>query len=204
MISPDTRIGFWRFLRVKYGFEDSQISPYTFNLAPFLSNIKAIQQGYITSEPFLIRKAGMIPKVFLLADSGYASYAGLIQTSQKMIDNSPEIVQGFINASILGWYSFLYYDPSPAYELIMKENSDMTEELLIYARAMIKDFGLVDGGDAKGFGIGVMTNKRWEEFFGVMSKDNLYPYDLDYKDAYSLKFTGKKFGMESLINNGEK
>src|SRR5262245_12384803 len=48
MISPDTRIGFWRYLKANYGYTDDQIAPYTFNLAPFLANPKAIQQGYLT------------------------------------------------------------------------------------------------------------------------------------------------------------
>ena len=37
MISADTRVGWWSFLKAKYGYTDSQIRPYTFNLAPFLA-----------------------------------------------------------------------------------------------------------------------------------------------------------------------
>ena len=39
------------WLKARYGFEDAQVRKYTFNMAPFLADPKAIQQGYLTSEP---------------------------------------------------------------------------------------------------------------------------------------------------------
>ena len=45
----------------------------------------AVQQGYLTSEPFAIEQAegGFEPKVFLLADHGYDPYSTTIETTQK-------------------------------------------------------------------------------------------------------------------------
>src|SRR5215472_13951090 len=53
MIGSDTRIGSWIFLKNKFGYSDNQIRPYAFSVAPFLSDPKAIQQGYLSSEPFI-------------------------------------------------------------------------------------------------------------------------------------------------------
>jgi NitT/TauT family transport system substrate-binding protein len=198
MISPDTRIGFWRFLKVRFGFTDTQIAPYTFNIAPFLADPTAVQQGYLTSEPFLIRNADVQPDVFLLADSGYASYAAVIQTSQRMIDRNPDLVQRFVDASIRGWYSFLYDDPSPAYALIKRDNPDMTDELLAYGHEMLRRYGLVDSGDAARYGIGAMTQDRWRAFFDIMAEDNVYPADLDFTKAYTLQFVGNQVGMDMV------
>lgn len=203
MISPDTRIGFWRFLKVRYGFTDNQIAPYTFNVAPFLADPTSVQQGYLTSEPFVIGETGIEPKVFLLADSGYASYAAVIQASQKMIDSNPDLVQRFIDASIRGWYSFLYRDPSPAYTLIKRDNPDMTDELLTYGHEMLRRHGLVDSGDAALNGIGMMTPSRWKAFFDVMAEDNVFPADLDYTKAYTLKFIGKRVGMDAVLRGAD-
>ncbi|HXZ69210.1 MAG TPA: ABC transporter substrate-binding protein, partial [Alphaproteobacteria bacterium] len=73
--------------------KDSQIRKYTFNLAPFLSDQRAIQQGYITSEPYQIEKqSNVAPKVFLLADYGYPGYAGFILARDDLIKDHPEIV----------------------------------------------------------------------------------------------------------------
>lgn len=201
MISPDTRIGFWRFLKLRYGFTDDQVAPYTFNVAPFLADTNAIQQGYLTSEPFIIREAGIEPAVFLLADSGYASYAAIIQTSKQLINRNPGLVQRFVDASILGWYSYLYSDPAPANALIKQDNPDMRDDLLAYGREMLRRYGLVDSGDAAIGGIGMMSRDRWRAFSDIMVRDNVYPTDIDYTEAFTLDFIGKSVGMD-IVRHG--
>jgi NitT/TauT family transport system substrate-binding protein len=191
MISPDTRIGFWRFLKSKYGFTDDQIAPYTFSLAPFLADTKAIQQGYVTSEPFQIERVGIKPVVMLLSDSGYASYASVIVTSRKMVQEKPELVQRFVDATILGWQNYLAGDPTPANALIKRDNPDMSDDMLAYGRGKLKEQGIVDSGDTGPGGIGIMTDARWKAFFDVMAADGLYPTDMDYRQAYTLRFIDK-------------
>src|SRR5437773_9679036 len=80
MIGSDTRVTAWQFLKQKFSYTDDQIRPYTFSVAPFLADPKAIQQRYLTSEPFTIEKEGVQAAVLLLADTGYSSYGGLIAT----------------------------------------------------------------------------------------------------------------------------
>ncbi len=191
MISPDTRIGFWRFLKSKYGFTDDQIAPYTFNLAPFLADPKAIQQGYVTSEPYQIERAGKKPAVMLLSDAGYTSYASLVVVPKKLIETRPDLVQKFVDATIKGWVSYLHGDPAPANALIKKDNPDMSDELLAYGRAKLLEYAIVESGDATSKGIGAMNDERWKAFFDLMAADGLYPKTLDYKQAYTLQFVGK-------------
>lgn len=197
MISADTRIGSWLFLKERFGYTDDQIRPYNFSSAPFLADPKAIQQGYLTSEPYTIEQQGIKPVVMLLADSGYASYGALIQTSVKLTQDKPDLVQRFVNASIEGWYSYLYGDPAPGNTLIKKDNAEMTDALLAYGAGKIKEYGIVDSGDAKSGGIGAMTEARWHDFFDTMTKAKLYPATLDYKKAFTLQFVNKKVGMKS-------
>jgi len=195
MIGSDTRITSWMFLKSRYGYTDDQIRPYTFSVAPFLADPKAIQQGYLSSEPFTIEAQGVCPVVLLLADAGYSSYGSLIQTSDKLAQEKPDLVQRFVDASIEGWYSYLYGDPSPANALIKNDNPEMTDALLAYGIAKIKEYGIVDSGDAKRLGIGAMTDARWRDFFDTMAKAGVYPQDLDYQKAYTLRFVDKKVGM---------
>ncbi|HYD05633.1 MAG TPA: ABC transporter substrate-binding protein, partial [Reyranella sp.] len=75
LIAAASRNNYWQFLRARYGYTDDQIRPYTFNMAPFLADKSAIQQGFLTSEPLRAQKAGVKPVVHLLADNGYVSYA---------------------------------------------------------------------------------------------------------------------------------
>jgi NitT/TauT family transport system substrate-binding protein len=195
MIGSDTRVTSWLFLQNKFGYTDDQIRPYTFSVAPFLADPKAIQQGYLSSEPFTIESQGVKPVVLLLADAGYSSYGSIIQTSKKLAQEKPDLVQRFVNASIEGWYSYLYGDPAPANQLIKRDNPEMTDALLAYGIAKIKEYGIVDSGDAKTYGIGTMTDARWRDFFDTMSKAGVYPKDLDFRKAYTLQFINKKVGM---------
>jgi len=197
MIGSDTRVTSWQFLKQKFGYTDDQTRPYTFSVAPFLADPKAIQQGYLTSEPFTIEKEGVKPVVLLLADTGYSSYGGLIETSVKLAQEKPELVQRFVDASIEGWYSYLYGDPSPGNALIKKDNPEMTDALLAYGIDKMKQYGVVDSGEAKTDGIGAMTDARWKDFFDTMVKAGVYPADTDVKRAYTLQFVNKKVGIAS-------
>jgi NitT/TauT family transport system substrate-binding protein len=195
MIGSDTRVTSWQFLKQKFGYTDDQIRPYTFNVAPFLADPKAIQQGYLTSEPFTIEKEGVQPVVLLLADAGYSGYGGLIETSAKLATEKPDLVQRFVDASIEGWYSYLHGDPAPGNALIKQDNPEMTDALLAYGIGKMKEYGVVDGGDAKASGIGAMTEARWRDFFDTMVKAGLYPADTEFEKAFTLRFVNKKVGM---------
>jgi NitT/TauT family transport system substrate-binding protein len=195
MIGSDTRVTSWQFLKQKFGYTDDQIRPYAFSVAPFLADPQAIQQGYLASEPFTIAKAGVKPVIMLLADAGYGSYGALIETSQKLVRDNPDLVRRFVDASIEGWYSYLYGDPGPANALIKHDNPEMTDELLAHARETMTAYGIVDSGDAKTDGIGAMTEARWRDFFDTMAKAGVYPADLDFHRAFTLEFVNKKVGL---------
>jgi NitT/TauT family transport system substrate-binding protein len=197
LISQDARTTFWEWLKAAYGFTDDQIRPYTFNPAPFLADESAIQQGYLTSEPFAVeQQAGFTPKVFLLADAGYDTYSTTIETSWALVEDNPDLVQRFIDATIEGWYSYLYGDPAPANELIKQDNPDMTDAQIAYSIEKLKEYGVVDSGEAEALGIGAMTDERWQSFFDFAAKAGLYPADLDLSKAYTLQFVNQKVGME--------
>jgi NitT/TauT family transport system substrate-binding protein len=195
MISPPARATYWQFLRVKFGYTDDQVRTYTFNMAPFLADKSAIQQGFVTSEPFKLEKAGAKIVVHLLADGGYSSYATTIETSAKLVNEKPDVVQRFVNGTIEGWYSYLYGDPGPANALIRKDNPEMADDQIAYSISAMKKYGLVDSGDAATLGIGGMTDARWKDFHATMVEAGLYPADLDLKRAYSLQFINKKHGI---------
>jgi NitT/TauT family transport system substrate-binding protein len=197
LISQDARTTYWEWLKTQFGFTDDMVRPYTFNPAPFLADPSAIQQGYLTSEPFAVeREGGFVPQVFLLADAGYDTYSTTIETSWRLVEDNPDLVQRFIDGSIEGWYSYLYGDPAPANALIKADNPDMTDEQIAYSIAKLKEYGIVDSREAEQLGIGAMTDERWRNFFRFAADAGLYPKDLDLSRAYTLQFVNKKVGME--------
>ena len=201
LISNDARLTFWAWLKASYGYTDEQIRPYTFNSAPFLADDQAVQQGYITSEPFAVEQAaGFKPVIHLLADSGYDSYSTMIEAPKATVDDNPDLAQRFVDASIEGWYSYLYGDPAPANELIKADNPDMTDEQIAFSIETLKTYGIVDSGDSETLGIGAMTEERWSSFLQFAKDAEIYPADLDISDVYTLDFVNKKVGIEMKPN----
>lgn len=196
MVSDATVSAFWQWLKSKYGFEDTQIRKYTFNLAPFLTDEKAIQQGYLSSEPYMIREQGVEPQVFLLSDYGYPGYAAFILASDRMIAERPEIVQAFVDASIKGWVDYVYGDPSPANELIKRDNPEMTDDIIANAIRLMKENGIVDSGETLTLGVGAMTNERWQKFHDEMVKAGVYDDGLSVHSAYTLEFVNQGVGLD--------
>jgi NitT/TauT family transport system substrate-binding protein len=197
MIGADARNGWWRFLAAKYSYSDSQIRPYTFNLAPFLADKGAIQEGYLSSEPYLIRqKTGIEPVVLPLPDAGYLGYASIVTTSARLVQQNPGLVQRFVDASIEGWYSYLYGDPAPGNRLIKQANPDMPPDLIDFGRKTMIQRGTVDSGDATALGIGAMTDARWKAFYDSMVAVGVYKPGVDLSKAYTTRFVDHRVGMD--------
>ncbi len=196
-IASDFRASVWQWLKQAYGFKDEKAKPYGFNAAPFIADTKSVQEGILTSEPFAVEKAGGFkPNVFLLADYGYDSYSTTIETRAGTIEKKPDLVQRFVDASITGWYNYVYGDGAAANAAIKRDNPEMTDAQIAFSRAKMRERGVVDSGDSLTLGIGVMTDARMKSFFDKMAKAGVVPADLDYRRGYTLRFVGKKVGME--------
>jgi NitT/TauT family transport system substrate-binding protein len=196
-VSKEGMATYFQWLKADFGFKETQVKPYTFNPQPFLVDKRSAMQGYVTSEPYAIEKAGKFkPKVFLLADHGFNTYSTLIETRRDLVEKKPDQVQRFIDASIIGWYNYLYGDNKPANALIKKHNPEMTDELIAYSVAKMKEYGIVDSGDALTLGLGAMTDARMKDFFDKMARVGVTKPSIDYRKSYTLQFVNKKVGIE--------
>ncbi|HTW53565.1 MAG TPA: ABC transporter substrate-binding protein [Stellaceae bacterium] len=195
-VSPEGMASYYQWLKAAYGFTDSEVKPYTFNPQPFLTDKHSAMQGYVTSEPYAIERATHIkPKIFLLADQGFSDYSTLIETRRDLVEKKPDVVQRFVDASIIGWYNYLYHDNKAANALIKKDNPDMTDDLLAYSVGALKKYGIVDSGDALTLGIGAMTDARAKSFFDEMVQARVVKPGLDYRKAYTRQFVDTKVGL---------
>ena len=196
-VSPEGMTSYYQWLKADFGFKDDQVKPYTFNPQPFLADKHSAMQGYVTSEPFAVEREGKFkPKIFLLADQGFSDYSTLIETRRELVEKKPDLVQRFVDASIVGWYNYLYGDNAPANALIKRQNPEMTDALLAYSVAKMKEYGIVDSGDALTLGIGAMTDARMKDFFDKMVRAGVAKPGLDYRKSYTLQFVDKKVGLD--------
>jgi NitT/TauT family transport system substrate-binding protein len=197
LVSKEGMASYYQWLKADFGFKDSQVKPYTFNPQPFLVDPKTVMQGYVTSEPFSIEQQGKFkPKVFLLADYGFNPYSTLIETRRDLVEKKPGLVQRFVDASVVGWYNYLYGDSGAANALIKKQNPEMTDDRLAYSIDKMKEYGIVDSGDALTLGIGAMTEDRVASFFDKMVRAGVVKPGVDFRKSYTLQFVNKKVGLD--------
>ena len=198
LVSKDGQFSFWQWMKAEHGFKDEQLKPYTFNLGPFLSDKQTVQQGYSISEPINVkRQAGFDPVVHLLADQGFNTYSTTIETRTQLVREKPDLVRRFMEASIIGWYNYLYGDRKAANALIRKDNPDMSDEYIEASIKLMKDLGIVDSGDALTKGIGAMDEGRIKSFHDKMVKAGLYkPGDVDLSKVATTQFVNKGVGLD--------
>jgi NitT/TauT family transport system substrate-binding protein len=196
-VSKEGMASYFQWLRADYSFDETQVRPYTFNPQPFLADKNSAMQGYVTSEPYAIEtQGGFKPKVFLLADQGFNGYSTLIETRRDLVEKRPDLVQRFVDASAIGWYHYIYGDSGPGNALIKKQNPEMTDALLAYSIAKMKEYGIVDSGDSVKLGIGAMTDARMKSFFDKMVRAGVTKPGIDLKRAYTLQFVNKGVGVD--------
>jgi NitT/TauT family transport system substrate-binding protein len=201
-VSKEGLSSYFQWLKSEYGFSEEKVRPYTFNPQPFLADRQSAMQGYVTSEPFALEKsAGFKPGILLLADYGFNAYSTVIETRSDVIDKKPDLVQRFVDASIIGWYNYLYGNNAAGNAMIKQLNPEMTDELLAYSLAKMKEYGIVDSGDTLRDGIGAMTDARYANFFDKMVRAGVVRRDIDFRKAYTLRFINKGVGLNLRPKN---
>ena len=197
LLSKDGQFSFWQWMKPQ-GFKDEQLRPYNYSLSQFLADKQSVQQGYGISEPISIEKqGGFKPVVHLLADQGWSTYSTVIETRQDLVKTKPEVVRKFVEASMLGWYNYLYGDRKAADAEIKKLNPDMNDEYIAQGVALMKSMGIVDSGDSLKMGIGAMTDARMKDFYDKVVAAGLYkPGELDIASTYTTQFVNKGAGLD--------
>lgn len=187
LIGTYSREEFWQWLKSKYGFTDDQLRPYTYNAAPFLADKMAVQQGYVTNDGFVLgAPLGAEPKIFLLADFGYLNYQTTVQALKKTVEQKPQIIKAFLEASAEGWKQCLAGDYAAAEAGVIKANPDQSKDLFEYSMKELVKRKIVVGED--GLPLGAMTDERWKKFTETMTAAGVLPNTLDYKKAFTLQF----------------
>jgi len=188
LIGAQAQRGYWPWLKARFGLTDEQTRPYTFNIQPFVADKNAAQQGYLTSEPYAIQKAGVKANVLMFSDHGFPAYATTVSCMDKTVKERSKQVAAFVKASAEGWKSYLA-NPAPANALIKKDNPNMTDDQLAYSVAKLKEMGMITGGDAAKLGIGVITDARSKASYDFLVASKLLdPAKIELAKTYTTEF----------------
>ena len=153
-----------KWLERRYGLGALQVVPYSYSIAPFLTDPTFTQQVFVTAEPIAARRAGADPRVFLVADSGYDPYTAVVITHGELLRGEPATVAGVVAALREGWRAYLD-DPGPANATMGPLNPEMDAEAFrLAAEAQEPLIEVADGP------LGQMRTERWATLAGQLQQ----------------------------------
>ena len=109
-------------------------------------------------------------------------YTPIIITSEKTIDESPELIEKFLKATEKG-YLFAIQDPEEAAQLFLKENSELDPELVTASQ---KYLSMHYKGDSTKWG--TMDKSIWDNFSNWMFENDLLQGRLSSDMAFTNEF----------------
>jgi len=174
------------FLEQKYSIHINTI-PENYEIGRFLADKGFIQQGFLTSEPFIFSQMKVPVRSMLIADSGYDPYRVLF-TNLAYAHAHPDIVKAFVRASIHGWQDSISIDPSPGNALIAGDHAENTPAVLAYSWSELKRAHIVDGDAAKGERVGLITRRRLESEVAILRKLGLISENIPVERFASFDF----------------
>lgn len=174
-VAIEPGLSYAKWLKQKFGEPTAKIVPYDGGVARFVNDKDFAQQCYVTSEPIAAKRKGADPKVFLVAETGFNPYIGVVVASRTGWEKNKAPLSAFVRASRAGWDAYLA-DPKAANAVMGKLNSAMDAET--FAAAAQAQMPLIRTAEMETAGqrVGVMTKKRWEELaaqlvqIGVLDK----------------------------------
>jgi len=154
-------LAYLKHLRHSYGLGGTKIVPYGSGaMAQFLDPERGdvAMQCFVFAEPIAARARGVSPKVFLVADTGFNPYAGVIVVRREFLRTNGDVVRRFVGALREGWRLYLR-DAGPTNAVMARLNAAM--DLPTFAAAARDQKPLITGGDAAARGLGTMSEERW-------------------------------------------
>jgi NitT/TauT family transport system substrate-binding protein len=170
-----------KFLKEKYGINGAKQIPYTGGIANFLADKNFAQQCFIFAEPIMAKAKGADPQTFLIADSGYNPYTGVIITSGKLAKEKPGLVAMMIQSMEQGWRAYLD-DPKPANDVMSQLNKQMDPET--FAAGAEAQKPLIEGDKDRGERLGRMKLERWQTLIDQLAAMKLLKESPEAKSCF--------------------
>jgi NitT/TauT family transport system substrate-binding protein len=172
-----------RYVEARHGISINLV-PMNYGLARFLSDPSFIQQGYVTNEAFVVRRAGARVRTMLIADSGNESLRVIITHRAFLRENEPAL-RRFVAQSLRGWQDFLHGNAEPARALIRARNERLDDAIFSHALEAMRTERLVDGDPERHEAPGLMSRARLQRQLDQLRDLKLIRSDFQLDEAVS-------------------
>lgn len=171
--------------------ETQEIDPETINIVPrtsfgidpLLNDEADVMLAWIINEGVQVTESGNTPSYLVLSDYGIDTYSVVVFTSEEVINNNPELVQGFVDAVVSG-IDFAVANPSEAIQNTLTFNADLEE-----AAQLRRLNAMIPLMNVPNVITGAMSDETWEFNADLLQDNDLISDDFDVNSAYTTQFT---------------
>lgn len=151
-----------------------EVVPHSWSVDDLAAGRVDAMSGYITSEPYLLRRMGLAPLVMRPINYGVDFYGDCLVTTERHIGEDPEGVEGFLRAVRRGW-AYAMSHPGEMVDLIhAKYAPDIPKEQLLFEAEAMRELVRPDLVE-----IGHMNPERWRQMAGTYARLGMVSGNLD-------------------------
>lgn len=165
-------------IREQIGYDASQL----------ISGEVDVATGYLTNEPLYAEEQGYEVVYIKPSQYGIIDYADVLFTSQEIIDERPELVRGYVQATLAGWEK-AFENKTEAINNVMIYLDDKNQSSRRHQTDMLEASEQLIR--SRGIGIGQMTYVRWHRLYEEMKEVGIITQLMDVSQAYTQEFLEK-------------
>ena len=179
---------YWHYLTGQYDLDGVELMSHTGSSTSFIADETSVIQIYETIEPFDFAKEGIEIETLSIADSGYNPYMHVLITTEQFLNENPEQVEAFVQASVKGW-NYYKENPDEINEILKEVNSDLNMESMKMQAEAQEDY--IFTGDAETHGVGYMKIERWQTLHDQLLEAGVIENEIDVSKIFTSEYLPK-------------
>jgi NitT/TauT family transport system substrate-binding protein len=184
-------VAFWALMH-RLGLDPDSVQQIDvgYDLEPFFAGELDIWPGYLINEVLAAREQGHEVNLILPDDYGIHLYGDVLFTTDRLIEENPDLALRFLRATLRGW-QWAIENPQEAGPLALKYDS--TLDAAQQAAMMEASVPLVYTGEDH---IGWMRAEVWEGMYDALVEEGVLAKPFDVHEAYTMEFLQEIYGGE--------
>lgn len=173
----------WEYLVEQYGLTDVTAVQFAGSYAAFAQDERAVAQAYLTDTLAELEEAGV--ETDYIENPTNIDYGSSVFTTQELIDEDPDLVRRFVEATAKGWE---YYQDhiEEVSEWLQPLASDYSVEELVTSGQSLE--GFIWNEDTAEHGWGYQTQERWDEIVALQIAQGFIPDGSVAEGAWTTEF----------------
>ncbi|MDE0265480.1 MAG: ABC transporter substrate-binding protein [Thaumarchaeota archaeon] len=164
---------------------DITVVPLEFDISPLLDGDLDVMAAYLIDQPLIAEDRGHGTTIIRPADYGVNFYGDVLFTSNDLIQNNPDLVQGFVDATLAGWeYALENVGESVSHTLLYVED-DVGISESHQQRMLQASIPLIKPG---GMEVGQMSHDKWTESYELLLGSKIIDSEIDVSESYTTEF----------------